>query len=751
MSRVSFTGRSGESLRAGDHDGLPGAGDLNHILERLDSVSEVVAKLLGGTGVYSGGASVLGDLTAGTHYPPFFSIQRGSGNTLCWFGSEVDIPITFDITSGAAKLYLVPDYVDGAYPPVVSGELAGVTAVAQAAAAAAPAGGYLVGTGTVTASAFTAYTSEVLTPGDCLLQGTGGGGSGGGSLLHGTGAPASGLGADGDWYLDDSNGHLYGKASGAWSLIVDLTGPPGAAGSTGAAGSDGRTILNGAGAPSGGAGANGDYYIDTTAHAIYGPKAGGAWGSGVSLVGPAGAAGTTGATGPGVPTGGTTHQVLRKIDGVDHNTEWADAAAGSAFDPDAVDTLTFTKNVANPPPALASRTALSSARRWVATAEYNGWAYVLGGYTTGGLTTVEKAAINSDGTLGSWTAVTSLPAARYYLGAWAKDGYLWAMGGNSHPGYVRAPINSDGTLGSWTAVGMVDGYLARANNTSWALGPHGLYQLGGNVYGYPMATVDHFWSDGTTLTFNVATELPIGLWKVAAVVCNGYLFSLGGHNGSATVPNVYSAHLASISGEVGSWVQQRSLPVAMEDASALAYNGRIWVFHGAAMYSATVRDDGTVGPWHDEGTGPGLTEAIALAASSGRGYLLGGHDGSSAVTTVNQLWSAAVDVQYTVGIGDDGVLWVERGADQVVGFGGYPGDPNIVVTTGADGTIDLGQLPDGLLVASAEGTPLTKVNLGGGTPSWTPTANECRMVFDDDYRWLWIFSSYGWQKFLPGY
>lgn len=68
-------------------------------------------------------------------------------------------------------------------------------------------------------------------------------------------------------------------------------GDPGAAGSDGsdgAAGADGRTVLSGAGAPGSGIGADGDFYIDTTAWDIYGPKSSGAWGSATSLVGPSG-------------------------------------------------------------------------------------------------------------------------------------------------------------------------------------------------------------------------------------------------------------------------------------------------------------------------------------------------------------------------------------------------------------------------------------------------------------------------------
>jgi hypothetical protein len=72
---------------------------------------------------------------------------------------------------------------------------------------------------------------------------------------------------------------------------VLVTGP---AGPTGA---DGLSVLHGAGAPGSGLGRDGEFYIDTTAHAIYGPKTAGAWGASTSLVGPAGAAGAAGGAG----------------------------------------------------------------------------------------------------------------------------------------------------------------------------------------------------------------------------------------------------------------------------------------------------------------------------------------------------------------------------------------------------------------------------------------------------------------------
>ena len=107
----------------------------------------------------------------------------------------------------------------------------------------------------------------------------------GATILTGSGVPSSGVGNDGDLYLDTATGDLYQKSGGSWSVVANLTGPTGATGDTGATGPTGPT-------------------------------------------GPAGADGADGADGVGVPAGGTTGQVLAKIDATDYNTEWVDQTGG---------------------------------------------------------------------------------------------------------------------------------------------------------------------------------------------------------------------------------------------------------------------------------------------------------------------------------------------------------------------------------------------------------------------------------------
>ena len=80
-------------------------------------------------------------------------------------------------------------------------------------------------------------------------------------------------------------------------------GARGQPGTPGAPGANGNTVLNGTGPPSNSLGNDGDFYIDTAADVLYGPKSGGSWPStGTNLVGQQGAQGPQGTPGPAGPS-----------------------------------------------------------------------------------------------------------------------------------------------------------------------------------------------------------------------------------------------------------------------------------------------------------------------------------------------------------------------------------------------------------------------------------------------------------------
>jgi hypothetical protein len=63
----------------------------------------------------------------------------------------------------------------------------------------------------------------------------GGGGGGGSTWFDGAGVPSSGTGINGDYYLNTTNGDVYRKSSGTWSVVGNIKGPQGDDGADGPA------------------------------------------------------------------------------------------------------------------------------------------------------------------------------------------------------------------------------------------------------------------------------------------------------------------------------------------------------------------------------------------------------------------------------------------------------------------------------------------------------------------------------------
>lgn len=126
-------------------------------------------------------------------------------------------------------------------------------------------------------------------------------------------------------------GNGFGTAGGV--------GPRGLPGSDGTDGTDGKTVLHGSGAPNYAMGADGDFYIDTAASMLYGPKVVGSWPGGVSLVGPAGTAATVaigtvtnvGPSGPPTVTNVGTSSAATLNFGLQQGATGATGPAGTTF------------------------------------------------------------------------------------------------------------------------------------------------------------------------------------------------------------------------------------------------------------------------------------------------------------------------------------------------------------------------------------------------------------------------------------
>lgn len=147
---------------------------------------------------------------------------------------------------------------------------------------------------------------------------------------HGDIGPTGPQGVQGQQGIEGIQGDV--GPTGATGPTGD-TGPTGPQGEQGVQGTTGATGATGTTGPQGATGATGPegivaqdtapldtdiLWLDTSIEGIEGIGPTGAAGP----TGATGAQGSTGPTGPGVAAGGTTGQILAKIDEVDYNTEW---------------------------------------------------------------------------------------------------------------------------------------------------------------------------------------------------------------------------------------------------------------------------------------------------------------------------------------------------------------------------------------------------------------------------------------------
>jgi hypothetical protein len=106
----------------------------------------------------------------------------------------------------------------------------------------------------------------------------------GSTIYSGKTAPTLSIGSYGDFFLDLSQGNLYGpKSKEGWGKPFNMKGEQGNSGVPGSSGAPGTTILSGSTVPPGNSGKIGDFYINLQDMTVYGPKTISGWGGAVSL------------------------------------------------------------------------------------------------------------------------------------------------------------------------------------------------------------------------------------------------------------------------------------------------------------------------------------------------------------------------------------------------------------------------------------------------------------------------------------
>jgi len=287
-------------------------------------------------------------------------------------------------------------------------------------------------------------------------------------------------------------------------------------------------------------------------------------------------------------------------------------------------------------------TSFSTARFSHYTVTYNGYIYVIGGVnqSLGALNDVQYAPINGDGSVGTWNATTGLPAARYSGAAVAYNGFIYVMGGYgsdapTHNDVYDAPINADGTLGSWSLITTLSsprvGFTALVDNGY-------MYILGGANSSSQYNSVEYaiINNDGTLGSWQSTSSFTDKRYLHSSVIYNGYMYVMGGLD-FASFNNSADVQYAPINanGTVGAWSFTTSMPYVLLTFGAVTNNGFLYILggqnssvHNGVQY-AQFNPDGTIGSWTATASMVNSAYDLTSVVYNGYVYELGGQDNFS--------------------------------------------------------------------------------------------------------------------------
>jgi hypothetical protein len=293
----------------------------------------------------------------------------------------------------------------------------------------------------------------------------------------------------------------------------------------------------------------------------------------------------------------------------------------------------------------------TNARYFQGQAVYNGYVYIGGGSNGSSMSDIQYAKINSDGTLGTWNATTSIPganAARYGEGMVAYNGKMYIMGGYTGSTYLDdvlyTTINSDGTLGSsWTTSSVV---LPSTRYTFGLVAYNNRFYLAGGYNGSLKndsyyATIN---ADGSISSWTTSATFTNARLKLGMAEYNGYLYIAGGYNNGVTYYNDVQYAKINSDGSFGSWATTSSFGTARYSMGFTPYNGYMYLSGGnanAVLQSDTqyakINANGTLGAW---GTLSSLSGSNAtrygntMFGYNGWLYSLGGNHATPYLTEV---------------------------------------------------------------------------------------------------------------------
>jgi len=289
---------------------------------------------------------------------------------------------------------------------------------------------------------------------------------------------------------------------------------------------------------------------------------------------------------------------------------------------------------------------LPTARSALSATVNNGYIYLVGGYDSGDIGTILYCRIKADGSVSACTNnATGLNTARNSQAIAVYNNYLYVTGGLSSNVYQNdieyCHLNTDGSAGACTQTANAF-TTARAYHTAGAhegyLYIEGGYTGSGTLNDLVYCPFNPNGSVGVCTTQSSAFSS--GHTDHAMAIYNGYIYLVSGWNGTADNTDIQRAQIQPM-GALGAVIQQGTFTTTRDQHASVVYNGFLYIVGGyngsanASIIYCPLGADGSVGTCIQQTTTgfPSARDVMMFAGYNGYLYMAGG-SGSSTFSDV---------------------------------------------------------------------------------------------------------------------
>jgi hypothetical protein len=291
-------------------------------------------------------------------------------------------------------------------------------------------------------------------------------------------------------------------------------------------------------------------------------------------------------------------------------------------------------------PGWKETSSMNEPRAGAATVVHNNFIYAIAGVDGRQfLRSTEYAPIMSDGRIGEWKMGPRLIEDRGFIDAVVKNGFIYVVGGGNGPNgkhllttVERAKINADGSLGAWRQESHRTVLPRRCTKLS-LIGDY-LYSFGG-FGGTLLDSVEYtkIEADGSLGKWAIASEaMTLPRYVNSVKTAGGFAFVFGGHDQQKGV-GIADVEWAKPqeNGDIHSWQKTSPLKTgryglasAKHDKTLYALGGLTGLEYLGSIEKAQVLAEGGVSAWQETSSMSVPRATFNAFTHRGRFYVLGG-------------------------------------------------------------------------------------------------------------------------------